>query len=326
MMISIVTPAFNESTNLEALYQRLAAAMSALGVEWEWLIIDDHSRDDTFRVIQQLATADARVRGLRLARNSGSHIAIMCALHHVTGDVAALLAADLQDPPEFLAPMLERWRAGAQIVWAVRRQRPGDKSHQGFAAVYYWVMRELVGMKEIPANGADFFLVDRVVLDAFRRSLERNTSVFALIAWFGFRQEYIEYDKQPRASGKSGWTLARKIKLVIDSVTSFSDFPLRWCLYGGLSLMTVSAVVGLVGLVLLPSLGAGLLLVVALVLLLSGLQLSALAIVGQYVYRALDEARGRPTYVIEAVAGRLAPAPGLVDAVPSATGEAGKLR
>lgn len=306
-MISILTPAFNESTNLEALYRRLAAAMSAHGLEWEWVIVDDHSSDDTFSVIQQLATADARVRGLRLARNCGSHIAIMCALHHITGDAAALLAADLQDPPEFLAQMIERWRAGAQVVWAVRRRRSGDRSHKGFAAIYYWVMRELVGMKEIPANGADFFLVDRVVVDAFRQSRERNTSVFALITWFGFRQDQIEYDKQPRASGRSGWTLARKIKLVIDSVTSFSDFPLRWCLYAGLSLLLSGAAVGLAGLLLLPSLVAGLILLLAFMLGLSGLQLSALAIVGQYVYRALDEARGRPTYVIEAVAGRLVP-------------------
>jgi dolichol-phosphate mannosyltransferase len=315
-MISILTPAFNESTNLAALYRRLSAAMSAQGLEWEWLIVDDHSRDDTFTVIQQLAAADPRVRGLRLARNSGSHIAIMCALHHVSGEAAALLAADLQDPPEFLVQMLERWRNGAQIVWAVRRQRPGDNSHKGFAAIYYWIMRELVGMKEIPATGADFFLVDRVVIDAFRQSRERNTSVFALIAWFGYRQEYIEYDKQPRASGRSGWTLARKIKLVIDSVTSFSDFPLRWCLYAGLSLIVLGLLVGLAGLGFLPSLGAGLLLIVALVLFLSGLQLSAMAIVGQYVYRALDEARGRPMYVIEAAAGHQVSTPWLVEAAP----------
>ena len=160
-------------------------------------------------------------------------------------------------------------------------------------------------MREMPATGADFFLIDRVVIDAFRQSRERNTSVFALITWLGFRQEQIEYDKQPRASGRSGWTLARKITLVIDSVTAFSDFPLRWCLYGGLSLISAGGLVGIVGLALLPSLGAGLLLLVALILALSGLQLAALAIVGQYVYRALDEARGRPRYVIEAVAGRL---------------------
>jgi glycosyltransferase involved in cell wall biosynthesis len=304
-MISILTPAFNESANLDAVYERLAPAMAAQGTDWEWIIVDDHSRDDTFAVIERLTLRDPRVRGIRLARNSGSHLAIMCALHHAAGDAAVLLAADLQDPPEFLAQMIERWRAGAQVVWAVRRQRPGDTSHQGFAAIYYWVMRELVGMKEMPATGADFFLIDRVVIHAFRRSRERNTSVFALITWLGFRQEQVEYDKQPRVAGRSGWTLARKITLVIDSVTSFSDFPLRWCLYGGLALIGVGLIVGIIGLVLLPSLGAGLLLLMALILVLSGLQLGALAIVGQYVYRALDEARGRPRYVIEAVAGRL---------------------
>ena len=304
-MISILTPAFNESANLPVLYDRLATAMAAHGSEWEWLIVDDHSRDDTFAVIQRLAMADSRVRGLRLARNSGSHTAIMCGLHHVSGDAAALVAADLQDPPEFLTKMIDRWRQGAQVVWAVRRRQPGDTSHRGFAGVYYWIMRRLVGMREMPATGADFFLIDRVVIEAFRQSRERNTSVFALITWLGFRQDQIEYDKQPRASGRSGWTLARKIILVIDSVTSFSDFPLRWCLYGGLLLLGSAVLAGVGGLVWLPSLGAGLLLLVALVLALSGVQLCALAIVGQYVYRALDEARGRPRYVVEAVAGRL---------------------
>ena len=305
-MISILTPAFNESENLVALHERLVSAMTALGVEWEWVIVDDHSRDNTFAVVQQLAAADPRVRGLRLARNSGSHLAIICALQHVSGEAAVLLAADLQDPPEFIAQMIDRWRQGAQVVWAVRRQRPGEAGHRGFAAIYYWIMRRLVGMREMPATGADFFLIDRVVIDAFLQSSERNTSVFALITWLGFRQEQIEYDKQPRAAGRSGWTLARKITLVIDSVTAFSDFPLRWSLYGGLSLIAVGSLTGITGLALLPSLGAGLLLLVGLIFALSGVQLAALAIVGQYVYRALDEARGRPRYVVEAVAGRLA--------------------
>ena len=325
-MISILTPAFNESTNLRALYERLAAAMSVQHAEWEWLIVDDHSRDDTFAVIQQLATADPRVRGLRLSRNSGSHVAITCALQHVAGDAAVLLAADLQDPPEFLAQMIDRWRNGAHVVWAVRRQRPGERTHKGFAAIYYWIMRRLVGMTEMPATGADFFLIDRVVIDAFRQSRERNTSVLALITWLGFRQEHIEYDKQPRASGRSGWTLARKVKLVIDSVTSFSDFPLRWCLYGGVSLFIAAGVVAAGGLSLLPSLGAGLLLVVAMMLALSGLQLTALAIIGQYVFRALDEARGRPSYLIEAVAGRLVPAPGPAETGSRASGDGGNVR
>src|SRR5262245_37536037 len=179
-MLSILTPAFNESINLEQLHARLVQAMARLGVEWEWLIVDDHSRDDTFAVIQRLALADPHVRGIRLARNAGSHVAITCGLHHVRGDAAVMMASDLQDPPETVGALLDKWRGGAQVVWATRRERPGDPAHAGFAAVYYWMMRHVVGMTEIPEKGADFFLVDRIVIDAFRRCQERHVSVFAL--------------------------------------------------------------------------------------------------------------------------------------------------
>ena len=115
--------------------------------------------------------------------------------------------------------MLERWRGGAQVVWAARRRRSGTRIHAAFAALYYWMMRNMIGMKDMPSHGADFFLIDRAVIDAFRKFPERNVSVLALITWLGFRQEHLEYDKQPRAGGRSGWTLARKINLVVDSIT-----------------------------------------------------------------------------------------------------------
>ncbi len=307
-MLSILTPAFNEAANLPTLYARLVETMGAIGGEWEWIIVDDHSRDQTFAVIEGLALRDARVRGFRLARNSGSHVAITCGLHHVDGDAAVMMAADLQDPPETLTAMLDKWRRGAQVVWAVRRAQPGRRSHAGFAVFYYWMMRHVVGMKEMPARGADFFLLDRVVIEAFRRFPERNVSVLALITWLGFRQDSVEYDKQPRAAGQSGWTLARKITLLIDSVTSFSDFPIRLCAYGGAVLIAIAMVLLIVSLVLLPTLLAGLLFVLSALIGLAGLQLLALGIVGEYVWRALDEARRRPAYLIEAVAGRPEPA------------------
>jgi len=307
-MLSILTPAFNEAANLPELYARLVETMGAIGGEWEWIIVDDHSRDETFAVIEGLALRDSRVRGFRLARNSGSHVAITCGLHHVDGAAAVMMAADLQDPPETLTAMLDKWRRGAQVVWAVRRAQPGRKSHAGFAAFYYWIMRRVVGMKEMPARGADFFLIDRAVIEAFRRFPERNVSVLALITWLGFRQDSVEYDKQPRAAGQSGWTLARKITLVIDSVTSFSDFPIRLCAYGGASLIVIALVILIVSLILLPTLLAGLLFVLSVFIGLAGLQLLALGIVGEYVWRALDEARRRPAYLIEAVAGQPEPA------------------
>lgn len=298
-MLSIVTPAFNEASNLEALYARLVRFFDRVGAEWEWIIVDDHSRDETFSIIERLSLVDGRVRGLRLARNSGSHVAITCGLHHALGDAAVMMAADLQDPPETLEAMIAAWRQGAQVVWAARRGRPST-----FSVLYYAIMRRVVGMKEMPANGADFFLVDRVVLDAFRQFPERNVSVLALITWLGFRQLSIEYDKQPRAAGQSGWTLARKVRLVVDSVTAFTDLPIRLCGYAGAILVTIALFIGALGLVLLPRLGAVILLIVSVLFGLAGMQLLALAIVGAYVWRALDESRRRPPYLVERIAGR----------------------
>ncbi|HKE87837.1 MAG TPA: glycosyltransferase family 2 protein [Vicinamibacterales bacterium] len=295
-MLSILTPAFNESVNLEALHTRLVQTMVQIGGEWEWLIVDDHSRDDTFAVIARIARTDPHVRGIRLARNSGSHIAITCGLHHVRGDAAVMMASDLQDPPETLGELLAKWRGGAQVVWATRRQRPGDTAHAGFAAVYYWIMRNVVGMKEIPERGADFFLIDRAAIDAFRRCEERHVSVFALIVWLGFKQEYIEYDKQARVGGRSGWTMARKIKLVVDSITAFSDAPIKACSLIGTALLALGLLLFLARLF---TTGPSTPLLAAVVGL-AGLQLLALGIVGEYVWRALDESRRRPLYLIEA--------------------------
>ncbi len=300
-MLSILTPAYNEAANLEAVHDRLTTAMRALDMDWEWVIVDDHSRDDTFGVIERLAAADERVRGVRLSRNSGSHVAITCGLHRVRGDAAVMMAADLQDPPEVIKAMVAEWRQGARVVWATRRVRPGEKAHAGFAAIYYWIMRRVVGMTEMPERGADFFLIDRLAIDAFRQCDERNVSVLALITWLGFPQAVIEYDKQPRAAGASGWTLARKVKLVVDSVTAFSDLPLRLCAYGG-GVLFVAGAVGLVAGLAAP--GGRLVAIAGLVVTMTGVQLVGLGIVGAYVSRGLDEARGRPAYFVERLAGR----------------------
>jgi polyisoprenyl-phosphate glycosyltransferase len=299
-VISIVTPAFNEGGNLQRLHARIVDTMGQLGVDWEWIVVDDHSRDETFAVIQRLSSTDPRVRGVRLARNSGSHVAIACGLRLTSGDAVVMMASDLQDPPETIGAMLERWRRGAQIVWAVRRSRPGDHSHARFAAAYYWIVRYVVGLREMPAKGTDFFLADRRVVDAFRAFPERTTSLFNHLTWMGFKQEYVEYEKQPRTAGSSGWTLARKIRLVIDSVTAFSNAPLRWCAYLGAAMLAVALLLTVAGIRLLPELGGGLLLVMALLFALSGVQMLALAIVGEYVWSALAEARRRPQFVIEA--------------------------
>jgi len=301
-LVSILTPAFREELNLPLMHDRLAAVFTSLAIEWEWLIVDDHSPDETWRVIQKLAAEDARVRGVRLARNSGSHVAVQCALDLARGDVAVVMAADLQDPPEALPEMLERWRQGAQVVWAVREQRQGEGVATLLGArLFYFVMRHVVGLREMSASGADFFLVDRRALAAVRQIRERNASLFALVAWMGFRQDRVSYDKHARQLGTSGWTLQKKVKLAVDSITSFTFRPIRWMSYLGF----VTALLGFVyaGVVVANALagqpvqGWSSLMVVVLVI--GGIQMLMLGVLGEYLWRALDESRGRPRYFIE---------------------------
>jgi dolichol-phosphate mannosyltransferase len=205
------------------LYERLVACLPQ--VEWEWIVVDDHSCDDTFAVLRSLAARDSRVRGFRLATNSGSHVAISCGLSLARGAAAALVVADLQDPPELLVGMIARWRRGMPVVWAMRRREVGTRD-SWFPALYYWIVRRVVGLTAMPRGGVDFFLIDRDVIDAFLARVGSRVSVFVLLMRLGFPQEFVEYDKQARAGGRGGWTLSRKLQLVFDSVVCGSDFPL----------------------------------------------------------------------------------------------------
>ncbi len=304
IFLSLVTPAFNEAENLPVLYDRLSNILEALSLEWEWLIIDDHSADDTFGVITDLAKQDTRVHGIRLSRNFGSHKAITCGLQRAKGTGVIIMAADLQDPPETLPALLEKWRNGAQVVWAVRYSREGEKSSKvGFSRLYYFLMRRIIGIKDIPATGADFFLVDRVVINAFLEFSERNVSIMGLITWMGFRQDYIYYDKQARKFGRSGWDLRKKLKLVVDSITSFTYLPVRLMSYLGffVALMGLiyAAVVIINALRGNPVQGWSSLMLVVLVI--GGFQMIMMGILGEYLWRSLDESRRRPPYLVEAV-------------------------
>lgn len=302
-MLSVVTPAYNEADNLPLLYDRLSKVLSSLNLDWEWLVVDDHSADGTFAVIAEIARRDPRVQGIRFARNFGSHTAITCGLHRARGDCAVMMAADLQDPPEMVPELLTQWQMGAQVVWAVRARRAGETvSTVCFARVYYWLMRRFVGLSEMPATGADFFLIDRRVIDAFRQFHESGVSVLALITWMGFRQATITYDKQPRLHGRSGWSFEKKLKLVLDSITAFTYLPIRLMSYLGCMVALVGFLYA--GIVIVnaqvghPVPGWTSLMVVVLVI--GGLQMLMMGVLGEYLWRALDESRRRPRYLIEA--------------------------
>ena len=305
-LLSIVTPAFNEASNLPEFHRRLSGALA--GVEWEWIAVDDHSADDTFAVLTELAQRDARVRGVRLQRNFGSHAAIACGLRQARGEAAVVLAMDLQDPPELVVEMLARWRDGAQIVWAVRSGPPPDQglAERAMSWLYHFTMRRVAGLRELPPPGADAFLIERPLLAALEQCGESHTNVFVLLAWIGGRQAEVVFAKQARHAGRSGWTWKKKFELLVDSVTAFSYVPLRaMSVLGGLTALAGCIYAGIVvanALAGKPPAGWSSLMVV--VLLVGGAQMLMLGVLGEYLGRVLREARRRPRYLIEASVGQ----------------------
>lgn len=300
--LSVITPAHNEEANLALLYSRLKTALDDIGLDWEWIVVDDHSSDETFRILQGIAAQDHRVIGIRLSQNMGSHLACLCGLRKSQGDAAIVIAADLQDPPELIAPMIDHWRKGKRVVWAARQARSGEKwTNTVSARLYYWVLRHFIGIKQLPPQGADFFLIDRIVVQSLAQFNEANVNFIALIAWMGFASETIYYDKKTRVLGKSSWSFEKKIKLFIDSVASLTYKPIRFMSYVGFAVALIGFIYSMFvvrnylrGT---PPPGWSSLIIVVFVI--GGIQMIMIGILGEYVWRTLDQSRGRPKYLIE---------------------------
>lgn len=298
-LLSVVMPAYNEEANLPSLVERMEKTLASMPVDWEWILIDDHSQDETFSAIAALSKREPRVRGIRFSRNFGPHRAVLCGILAAKGDCIAVMASDLQDPPELLPRLFAEWNKGHQVVWAARAHREGVKASTIILSRVYWfIMRYFVGFMETPPNGADCLLVDRKIAAALRQFPERNTSILALITWMGFSQTTITYDKQARTRGKSGWNLEKKLKLALDSVLAFSYRPVRVILgagafmsFFGLAAALVAAAGGI------PH--RGLLFTAATIVAVGGVEMIAIGIAGEYLWRAFDEARRRPLFIIE---------------------------
>lgn len=301
-MISVIFPTCNEQDNLSLLHSRLLNLATAMPEhDFEFIFVDDCSSDRTPSILQEIAKEDDRVQTIRFARNCGSHAAVAAGLHFCNGEVAIMLASDLQDPPEIIPQLLLQWEKGFKVVWGVREKREGESSSTLVCSrIFYFLMNRLTDISQ-PPTGADVFLIDRAVIEAFKNSPEKNTSVYMLIAWLGYPQTHIKYVKEPRHAGTSKWTTSKRLKLFFDSLISFSYVPLRF-----MSLMgAISAFLGLLyafhvfinALKGNPIQGWSSIMIV--VLILGGFQMSMMGMLGEYLWRTYDETRGRPRYVIE---------------------------
>jgi dolichol-phosphate mannosyltransferase len=305
-LVSVVVPVYYNAESLASLTERLTSVAAAASKnDFEFLFVDDGSGDASFDVLQHLVEEDARVRIIKLSRNFGTNAAILAGLTYASGDCVAVISADLQDPPELIAVMLQKWINGAKVVLAARQGREDPLSSRLFANLYYWLFRRLA-LKDMPRQGFDFFLIDRQVVDLLVHFHERNAYLMGLVLWTGFDREVIHYRRRKREKGKSRWTLAKKFKYFIDGFVSFSYFPIRLASFLGVALAFVGFIYALVVLLLkflqdIPVQGWTSLMVVLLIV--SGVQLILLGIFGEYLWRNFEETRRRPPFIVDQVIG-----------------------
>ncbi len=299
-LVSVIVPVYFNAESLPRLSERLRAIAAAADFDMEVLFVDDGSGDESWKRIGEIARAWPAARGIRLTRNFGSQMAIAAGLRESRGDAAAVLSADLQEPPELLPEMVAAWRKGATAVLAVRKSRPEGWTTRAAAGVYYRTLRRLA-LSHMPPGGFDCFLIGRAAIEFLAENREIHTSLPGLLVWGGFPTAIVPYDRHAREDGESRWTLAKKLKYFLDAVISFSYAPLRWMSVAG----AVLAIVGFAYAVFLvayklvhgqPIQGWSSLMVA--IAFFSGVQLLSLGVLGEYLWRTLDAARARKGFLV----------------------------
>jgi polyisoprenyl-phosphate glycosyltransferase len=300
MLISVIIPCYNEAAVLPEAHRRLAELADRLqsAGTFEFIFVDDGSRDETSRLLYELARADPRVRGLRLSRNFGQQIATTAGLEHAAGDAVVIIDADLQDPPELIETMIARWQEGYHVAYAQRTERTGETAFKLWSAKVFYRLVE-----GIPNDTGDFRLMDRQVVDALLRMPERDRFLRGMVSWVGFRQIAVPYKRDARFAGTTGYSLVKMIGFAIDAIVSFSFAPLRLAVWTGFFVLGL-ALCGIIYAVILrffgdPSLWVrGWASIFVAILFMGGVQLISLGIIGEYVGRIYGEVKQRPLYFV----------------------------
>ncbi len=305
-LISVVVPVYYNELNLPSLFERLVALGSAVSQhEFEFVFVDDGSKDRSYEVLQELSSKDRRVRLVKLSRNFGSSAAVLAGLTYASGECTAVIAADLQDPPELIAEMIERWEGGKKVVLAARGGREDPLPSKLLSRAFYWLFRKLAN-NDMPAEGFDFMLIDRRVAHLLVEMQERNAYLMGLVLWLGFERDVIYYTRRKRELGKSRWTLSKRVKYFIDSFAAFSYLPVRLASFLGFALAgagLVYAVGVLLNRLLWRAQVPGWTSLMVVVLIISGTQLVILGVLGEYLWRTLEAARNRPPFVVDETSG-----------------------
>lgn len=299
--ISIVIPVYYNADTLMPLYQDMKEKILGIIGDYELVFVDDGSEDESWKIMNEIHAMDEHVKLLHLSRNFGEHAALLAGLSVCTGDCAVTKQADLQEDSTLILEMYESWKKGNNVVLAIRRSRDENRVKVFFANLYYLMIRKFVN-KDMPVGGCDCYLIDRKVIEVLRLLDEKNSSLTLQVMWAGFRTDKIYFDRKNREIGKSRWTFAKKFKLVLDSMMSFSYVPIRFMTYIGV-IFDIFAIIMLISVFVeyfteqVPLAGWSSLMCI--VLFSSGLILTMLGILGEYLWRTLDASRKRPPFIVE---------------------------
>jgi len=301
--ISILIPAYNEEPVLDKLFHRLAnLANDNKAYNFEFLFVNDGSKDKTLDLIKDYADADSRVSYINLSRNFGKEIGMIAGLDHATGDATVIIDADLQDPPELIPKMIKLWEEGYDDVYAKRKSRDGETWFKKFTSKMYYKTLQSVTRIPIQEDTGDFRLLDRRVVEALKQFRESQRNTKAMFSWVGFHKKEILYNRDPRAAGETKWNYIKLVELAIDGITSFTTAPLRISTYAGIGISFLTFVYLVVLIIRTIFFGADLAgypSMMAVILFLGGVQLLSLGIIGEYVGRIFNETKQRPLYLIE---------------------------
>ena len=305
-LISVVVPVFNESAGIRAFHERASKALAALpGSSYELIYVDDGSADDSWAQLAGFAASDSHIRVVKLSRNFGHQIAITAGLDRARGDCAVVIDADLQDPPEVIARMVEKWRSGFDVVYGVRSKRRGESALKLLtASAFYRVLDRITGIS-IPLDAGDFRLMSRRALDQLNQLREKDRFVRGLVSWIGFPQAGVEYERDERVAGETKYPLRKMMKFAFDGITAFSTAPLKLASWLGYA-TSLLAFLYLASVFVQRAMGAtveGWATIMVALLFLGGVQLICLGIMGEYVGRVFTELKPRPIYIVETVIG-----------------------
>lgn len=300
--LSIIIPIYNEEGNIPVLYNRLKSVADSIGVIYELIFINDGSKDASLPLIINLANQDSNVKYINFSRNFGHQIAVTAGIDHCSGNAIAIIDADLQDPPELIQDLYNKMKDGFQVVYARRNSRSGESFMKKFTAkMFYRILARITSIK-IPVDTGDFRIMDRKIVEVLKQMPEQQKYLRGQIAWAGFNQTYIMYDRNERNSGETGYTYKKMIRFALDGITGFSNLPLKIATMAGFVVSGITFIISLYALYsrfISKDYVPGWTSLILAVLFIGGVQLITIGLIGEYISRMSANVRNRPLYIVE---------------------------